>query len=92
MAKLKTGRHTSAIKELRKSKKRNSHNRFIKSTIRSLAKQVEKAIVENKPAEAKKLLSQCFAAWDKAAKVKVIHKNTASRKKSRLSTKVSKLS
>ena len=81
MAKLKTGRHTSAIKEFRKSKKRNIHNRKIKVQIRQIAKKVELAISEKKADEAKKLLRQCSSAWDKAVKVGVIHKNAASRKK-----------
>lgn len=91
MAKLKTGRHTSAIKELRKAKARNTHNRAIKKTIRVLAKKVETAIAEKKIEEARKLLPDCFSAWDKAAKVGVIHANAASRKKSRLSAKIDRL-
>lgn len=91
MAKLKTGRHTSAIKELRKAKKRTVHNRFIKRNIRLIAKKVELALAEKKVDEAKKLLSECFSAWDKAAKVGVIHKNAARRKKARLSSKIAQI-
>lgn len=91
MAKLKTGRHTSALKELRKSKKRNLYNRTVKGKIRLLAKQFENAITNKKLEEAKKILSECFSAWDKAAKVGIIHKNAASRKKARFSQKLSKL-
>ena len=85
MAKLKTGRHTSAIKEFRKSERRAQHNRFIKKSIRVLAKQFDAALAGKRLDEAKKLLPQCFSAWDKAAKVGVIHQNAASRKKARLS-------
>lgn len=91
MAKLKTGRHTSAIKEYRKSLKRTSANRAIKKKIRGLAKNVEIAIANKKSDEAKQLLPECFSAWDKAAKVGLIHKNAASRKKAQLSYKISHL-
>lgn len=92
MAKLKTGRHTSAIKEFRKSERRTPHNRALKKKIRLLAKSVEMAISNKKLDEAMQLLPNCFSAWDKAAKVGVIHKNAASRKKSRLSSKIAQLS
>lgn len=92
MAKLKTGRHTSAIKEFRKSERRASRNLVIKKKIRSIAKKIELAIAEKKGTEAKALLSQCFSAWDKAAKVGLIHKGTAARKKARLSSKIHQLS
>jgi len=92
MAKLKTGRHTSAIKEKRKNWKRNAHNVSIRRNIRQLAKKLEIAVSQKKTDEAKKLLQECFSAWDKAAKVNVIHKNSASRKKARLSSKVAALS
>lgn len=91
MAKLKTGRHTSALKEFRKSERRAQHNRFILKKIRVLAKNVETAISGKKLDEAKKLLPEVFSAWDKAAKVGVIHKNVASRKKARLSARVGQL-
>jgi len=88
MAKLKTGRHTSAIKENRKAEKRASHNRWILKRIRLAAKKVEAAISQKNAAEAKKLLPHCFSEWDKAARSGLIHKNAASRKKARLSAKI----
>ena len=88
MAKLKTGRHTSAIKQHRKSLRQASHNRVILKSIRTLSKQFEAAIAQKKAEDAKKILTQCFSAWDKAAKSGVIHDNAASRKKSRLSSKL----
>lgn len=92
MAKLKTGRHTSALKAFRQAQKRTAHNRVIKKNIRLLAKQVEAALAGKKKDEASKLLTQCFSAWDKAAKVGIIHANAASRKKARLSARLAKLS
>jgi small subunit ribosomal protein S20 len=91
MAKLKTGRHTSPIKELRKTKRRTSHNRKIKKQIREIAKKVETAIANKKSDEANNLLAKCFSAWDKAAQFGIIHRNAAARKKARLSSKISKI-
>ena len=91
MAKLKTGRHTSAIKSYFQSAKKEAHNRFIRKKVRLLAKNVELAVAGKKLDEAKKWLPECFSAWDKAVKIGVIHKNTASRKKSRLSSKIAAL-
>ena len=88
MAKLKTGRHTSAIKQHRKSLRQAVHNRVILKQIRSLAKQFETAVTQKKSDDAKKILIQCFSAWDKAAKSCVVHENAASRKKARLSSKL----
>lgn len=91
MAKFKTGRHTSPLKERRKTVKRTAHNRHITKTIRNLAKKVEQAISGKNAEEATKLLPACFSAWDKASKIGLIHKNAASRKKARLSSKISQL-
>ncbi len=91
MAKLKTGRHTSAIKQHRKSLRQGGHNRVVLQKIRSLAKQFELAVSQKKKTEAGKILSDCFSAWDKAAKSGVIHANAASRKKARLSSKLHQL-
>ena len=88
MAKLKTGRNTSAIKQHRKSLRQGAHNRVILKKIRLLAKQFEISLSQKKMDEAKKLLSQCFSAWDKATKSGVVHSNAASRKKARLSAKL----
>lgn len=88
MAKLKTGRHTSAIKQHRKSLRQAAHNRVVLKKIRGLAKEFDQALAQKKKEDAGKLLSQCFSAWDKAAKSGVIHANAASRKKARLSQKL----
>ena len=91
MAKLKTGRHTSAIKQHRKSLRQGRVNRVILKKIRALAKQFELAASQKKKEEAGKILSECFSAWDKAAKSGVIHRNAASRKKARLSQKLAQV-
>lgn len=85
MAKLKTGRHTSALKEKRKAIKRNVRNTTVESKIRGLVKKVESAVAKKDAKLAAELLKTTFSAWDKAAKTKVIHANASSNQKARLS-------
>ena len=85
MAKLKTGRHTSSLKENRKSKKRSLKNTSQKSSLHTLMKKIEAAVVKKEEAVLKDLLKSAFSALDKAARRHVIHKNTANNQKARLS-------
>jgi len=80
----------SAKKALRQSKGRKKRNLQRKRKIKDLIKEVRNLVAQKKIAEARKLLPQVYKAFDKAVKVKTIKKNTASRKKSRL-TKLLKL-
>ncbi len=88
MAKLKTGRHTSALKELRKSKKRNLVNNSRKSLLKTLSKKVLSAVENKEIDNAKLFLAEAFSAYDKASKTNTIHSNKAARKKSQLAKKV----
>lgn len=88
MAKLKTGRHTSALKAHRQSERHAGSNLQVRSRIRSIARKVETAVANKDAAAARNLLSEAFALWDKAAKVGIVHWRAASRKKSRLSERV----
>ncbi len=88
MAKLKTGRHTSGIKEARKSKKRHQINIATKSKIKTILKKVTAACECKNFDLAKSALNEAFSTIDKAAKKKIIHKNTAARKKAIISKKV----
>jgi len=74
----------SAKKALRQNIKRRAHNRKVKDNLKNLIKKVRSFALEKKSGEAKKLLPQLYKALDKAAKTKIIKKNTASRKKSRI--------
>jgi small subunit ribosomal protein S20 len=91
MAKLKTGRHTSALKAKRQAAKHAVANGVIRSKIHTLARKVEEAVAQKDAKTAKSLLNEAFAAWDKAAKVGVVHQRAASRKKARLSIRVGSL-
>ncbi len=81
----------SAEKNIRKTAKRTLANQGVKSRIRTLRKKVLAAVEQKDGAAAKESLSVFSAAVDKAAKTKVIHSNTSSRLKSRLSLKVAGL-
>jgi small subunit ribosomal protein S20 len=80
----------SAKKALRQSQKRKIRNTVYKQKIKSLLKETRALAGQEKVAEAKKNLSKIYKALDKAAKEGVIKKNTASRKKSRITKFLSK--
>ena len=92
MAKLKTGRHTSAMKQDRSAKKNEERNKAYKSKIKTLAKKVEEAVKNKDLNLAKDSLKVAISAWDKAGRRKVIHSNTASNKKAKLSKLVNSIS
>jgi small subunit ribosomal protein S20 len=75
----------SAKKALRGSLVKKAMNDRNKKAVKESVKNIEKLLKEKKKDEAKKLLPSAYSAIDKAAKRGVFKKNTASRKKSRLS-------
>lgn len=74
----------SAKKAIRQSEKHKHHNLVYKNKIKDLIKEVRSLVLSKKIDEAKKILPKLYQAIDKATKVGVVKKNTASRKKSRL--------
>jgi small subunit ribosomal protein S20 len=76
---------SSAKKAERASKKKHVYNLRRKKDVDTVVRDIKKLVKEKKGDEAKKLLPKAYQAYDKAAKLKTIDKNTASRKKSRLS-------
>jgi len=83
--------HKSALKALRQSKKRYLYNKKIKQNFNYLEKKLKKAILAKNIDEAKNSYRQFQKAIDKAWQKKVIKKNTAARKKSRLAKKINNL-
>lgn len=75
----------SAKKAQRQSVKRRLGNLQYKKEIKEALKQVRILAAAKKTEELKKILPQVYKALDKAAKVGVIKKNNASRRKSRIS-------
>lgn len=78
----------SAKKALRSDSKKFVQNLRAKRTMKDVEKKVKTAI-KTADKKANEILSLAYKAIDKAAKIGVIKKNTASRKKSRLAKKVS---
>jgi len=81
----------SAKKALRQNLRRKAHNLSYKNKIKALIKEARILVGAKKTEEVKKLLPQVYKILDKAAKEKVIKKNTASRKKSRITKLVNSL-
>ena len=80
----------AAKKYLRASKSRAARNLKIKKTFRVAMKQVRELAKADKADEAKKMMPSVQKALDKAAKVGVIRKGAAARKKSRLGKMIKK--
>jgi small subunit ribosomal protein S20 len=75
----------NAKKALRVSLAKKAMNDRTKKTLKEGAKAVEKLASAKQWKDAKASLAKAYSAIDKAAKKGVIKKNTAARKKSRLS-------
>ena len=75
----------SAIKAARQNIKRRKINLVTINKVKTAVKKYRKQITAGNKEEAAKILPKVFAAYDKAAKKKVIKKNNANRHKSRLS-------
>ena len=81
----------SAKKALRQNLRRRLKNIKVKEKIKNLLKEVRNLISQKKTEEAKKLLPKIYKTLDKAAKENLIEKNTASRKKSRITKAIGKI-
>ncbi|MCC7356461.1 MAG: 30S ribosomal protein S20 [Candidatus Doudnabacteria bacterium] len=81
----------SAAKAMRQAARRKAYNTITKDKFKSAVKTTKKAITAGTKDVAVETLKAAMAALDKAAKKGVIHKNTASRKKSRLAKAIAKL-
>ena len=84
-------RRRTSLKTKRKDKKRRLRNIRIKRELKKTIKQFRSYLSKNDADEAKKFLSRVFSKLDKAAKKGIIKKNTAARKKSRLSLNLLKI-
>lgn len=81
---------SSAKKALRNSSRKRVQNLSRKREVLDVIKKVRKLIQDKKYDEAEALLPQVQKSLDKAAKIGVMKKNTASRKKSRMSKLIKK--
>ena len=83
--------HKSVIKRQKQAEKQQLINKSVKSMLKTLAKKVEQAVEANNTDVAKDAMIKAMKAYDKAASKGILHNSTASRKISRLSTKISKM-
>lgn len=81
----------AAKKYMRVTATNTERNKIVKGVVKSAIKKTREAVTAGKIDEAKDWLSKASKSLDKAAQKKVIKKNTAARKKSRLNTLVKKL-
>lgn len=75
----------SAKKSIRKNKKRKARNKKRKNKIKELKKEIEAFLDKKEFDKAKEVLPKFYKAVDKAANKGIIKKNTAARKKSKMS-------
>jgi small subunit ribosomal protein S20 len=81
----------SAMKRIRQSEKRRLRNAAVRSTVRTSVKSARSAIEAGHADPARAALLDTIQTLDKAVTKGVIHKNTAARKKSRLTRQLNAL-
>ena len=80
--------HYSALKRARQTITKTTQNRNNKSRLRTALRSLREAIAKGDKAEAQKAYSATVSVVDKGVQKGVLHKNTASRYKARLSKRV----
>jgi len=82
----------SARKRARQAVQRNLHNSSLRSRLRTAIKSVRKAILAGDKDAAKRTLQSAQGVIDRIADKKIVHKNAASRYKSRLAAAIKSMS
>jgi len=83
--------HFSALKRARQTEKRTARNRANTSQMRGALRILRESLEKGDKAAAEKTYRQTVSALDKAIQKGVLHENTASRYKSRLSARLNAL-
>ncbi len=83
--------HPSAIKRHRRSLKRRARNRAVKTHVHSAVKTAQEALGGTDAERAAQALREAIKVLGKAATKGVIHRNTASRKISRLALRLNRV-
>jgi len=81
--------HFSALKRARQTDKRTARNRANTSRLRTSLRALRESLAKGDKQTAEQVYRKTVSALDKAVQKGVVHKNTASRYKSRLSARVS---
>jgi small subunit ribosomal protein S20 len=80
-----------AKKRARQGEKRRTHNASLRSLVRTVIKKVDAAVVSGDAEQAKIAYNSAVPVIDRMADKGIIHKNKASRHKSRLNAQVKAL-
>lgn len=83
--------HKSALKRARQNDIRRMRNKAVKTSVKTVIKDVRSSIAENAPDAAAEKLNGAKSIIAKAAKKGVIHKKAAARKISRLAKRINKI-
>jgi small subunit ribosomal protein S20 len=91
MAQKKIMRHASGRKALRQSEAHRAQNTSVRNRVRTLTASVLKEIEAKNVAAAKTKFAAAQSAWQRAARRGIVTANAASRKISRLASRISQL-
>ena len=80
--------HFSALKRARQTETKTTRNRANKSRLRSALRSLREAIAKGEKEAAQTAYRETVSVVDKGVQKGILHKNTASRYKSRLSKRV----
>ena len=81
----------SSIKKIRVDIRRREHNVRVLSELKTVLRKTSKVLAEKKPELIAQQSRELFSHLDKAVKKKVLHRNRASRLKSRIQQKINSL-
>lgn len=84
--------HKSALKRNRQNVKKRANNRSNRGQLRTQLRKMQTTLATEKPDDVQKLLAPTFSVIDRSVQKGVLHKNAASRQKSRLMAKVNAMS
>jgi small subunit ribosomal protein S20 len=90
-AKAAPNKSKSAMKRVKQDKVRALKNKSTKNTLKTLTKKLESEVANKSAEGAETALKKVLSAIDKAARKGIIHRNTASRKKSALAKLVNSM-
>ena len=79
----------SAVKRIKVTSRNEKRNKAVKSNIKTILKKAV-SLISSKGKDAEKSVREAIKNIDKAVSKGILHKNTASRKKSRLMKKLNK--
>ena len=83
--------HFSALKRARQTEKRTTRNRANSSQLRTALRDMRESLEKGDKAAASQVYRETVSTLDKAIKKGVLHENTGSRYKSRLSARLAVL-